>query len=93
MARPEFTCLRQVAEPVPLYKTKLRKLKKTNKAKRIRRAAVQTTTYPPLNNQITWRKIPWINLRGHWLQQAGFEIGVRYRIEVQNNKLVLVVTD
>ena len=92
MARPDFTCLARVAEPVPLYKNKLRKLKKPNKAIRTRWATVQTTIYPPLQNSAgICRRVPWINLRGHWLTQAGFEIGTKYRIEVQNKKLRLVV--
>jgi hypothetical protein len=37
------------------------------------------------------RRVPWINLRGHWLAQAGFEIGTPYRIEVRDKKLLLVV--
>jgi hypothetical protein len=92
MARADSTCLAQVAEPVPRYKHKPRKLKKPNKATRVRWATVQTAIYPPLQNAAgIGRRVPWLNLRGHWLAQAGFEIGTPYRIEVRNKKLVLVV--
>lgn len=36
----------------------------------------------------TWRKTPWINLRGFWLEEVGFEIGTPYTIEVYDKKLV-----
>lgn len=93
MATYQCTCLAQVAEPVPLYKNKPRKLKKSNKAARVRWATVLTQHYPPAqsNPHTPWRKIPWINLKGYWLEQAGFEIGTQYRIEVQNKNLRLVV--
>lgn len=81
----------RVAEPTSPYKTKPRKLKKPNKATRVRWAAVQPAVYPPLQQQHAWRKIPWLNLRGHWLDRAGFHIGTRYRIVVQNKKILLVV--
>ncbi|WP_017444181.1 SymE family type I addiction module toxin [Gayadomonas joobiniege] len=48
----------------------------------------------PLKNDTgagAWRKIPWINLRGFWLEQAGFEIGTPYTIEVYDKKLVFTV--
>lgn len=92
MARADSTCLAQVAEPVPRYKNKPRKLKKSNKVTRVRWATVQTAIYPPLPNTASvGRRVPWINLRGHWLEQAGFGIGTKYRIEVRDKKLLLVV--
>ena len=36
----------------------------------------------------TWCKIPWINLRGFWLEQAGFQIGTAYTIQAYDGKLV-----
>jgi hypothetical protein len=91
VATYQCTCLAQVAEPVPLYKNKHRKLKKPNKATRVRWATVQTTIYPPLQNSASvGRRVPWLNLRGHWLAQAGFEIGTPYHIEVRDKKLLLV---
>jgi hypothetical protein len=35
------------------------------------------------------RKVPWIRLRGIWLEQAGFTIGTPVRIRVMSGCLVL----
>ncbi|MFP3563790.1 SymE family type I addiction module toxin [Paraburkholderia sp. SIMBA_030] len=32
---------------------------------------------------------PWIRLSGRWLEEAGFGIGGRIRVEVQGNKLII----
>ncbi|WP_278500700.1 SymE family type I addiction module toxin [Paraburkholderia fungorum] len=32
---------------------------------------------------------PWIRLSGRWLEQAGFEISGRIRVEVERGKLVI----
>jgi toxic protein SymE len=32
---------------------------------------------------------PWIRLSGRWLQEAGFEISGKVRVEVQKGKLVI----
>ncbi|MDQ7982492.1 SymE family type I addiction module toxin [Paraburkholderia sp. SARCC-3016] len=36
--------------------------------------------YPP---------VPWIRLSGRWLEEAGFEISGKARVEVQKGKLVI----
>ena len=62
----------------------------------IRHATVHTSAYPPLKfntNAGAWRPIPWINLRGLWLEQAGFNLSNPYTIEVFQNKLVLTVRE
>lgn len=62
----------------------------------LRRATVHSNSYPPLadsNNCQSWRPIPWINLRGHWLEKAGFGIGVGYTVEVGDGVLVFRVAD
>ena len=54
-------------------------------------AKVLSIGYPPLKSNPgsgAWRNVPWINLRGHWLEQAGFAIGTQYTIEVYHGKLV-----
>ncbi|WP_416068871.1 SymE family type I addiction module toxin [Pseudomonas protegens] len=33
--------------------------------------------------------IPWLRLRGHWLQQVGFKVNQKIRIEVSKNRLVI----
>ncbi len=53
-----------------------------------------TTGYPPLKTNPgcgTYRNAPWINLRGFWLEQAGFSIGTPHTIEVYDKKLVFTV--
>ncbi|MEJ2425736.1 MAG: SymE family type I addiction module toxin [Candidatus Thiodiazotropha sp.] len=35
------------------------------------------------------RPVPWIQLKGHWLQQAGFEINTPVKVRVMNGCLVL----
>lgn len=83
MTNEHSTCLWLVQEPsTPYLLTKTRQV------------TVQSTGYPPLKNDNgagAWRKIPWINLRGYWLEQAGFEIGTPYTIEVYDKKLVFTV--
>jgi len=81
------TCLWLVQEPNTSYKT-------TDSPSMTRQVTVQSTGYPPLKTDTgdgAWRKIPWINLRGFWLEESGFEIGTPYTIEVYNKKLVFTV--
>jgi toxic protein SymE len=35
------------------------------------------------------RPVPWIQLKGHWLQQARFEINTPVKVRVMNGCLVL----
>lgn len=35
------------------------------------------------------RPVPWIQLRGHWLKQAGFEINTPVKVRVMDGCLVL----
>ncbi len=37
------------------------------------------------------RPVPWIQLKGHWLRQAGFEIDTPIKIRVMDGCLVLTV--
>jgi len=37
------------------------------------------------------RPVPWIQLKGHWLQQAGFEIHSPVKIRVMDGCLVLTI--
>ena len=83
MAKPEFTCLWQVHEPKKHYKTHS-----------ARQATVLSIGYPPLKSNPgcgACRHVPWINLRGFWLEQAGFSIGTQYTIEVYEGKLVFLI--
>lgn len=87
MTNDHSTCLWLVQEPTHTYHT-------DNPPLTSKRATVLTAGYPPLksnNGAGTWRKIPWINLRGFWLEQAGFQIGTPYTIQTYDGKLVFTV--
>lgn len=36
------------------------------------------------------KEVPWLNVSGLWLQQAGFNIGDRLKITVENNRLTII---
>lgn len=33
--------------------------------------------------------VPWIQMKGYWLEQAGFLIGCRVKVQVIKNRLIL----
>jgi len=35
--------------------------------------------------------VPWIQMRGRWLNEAGFAIGTKVRVQVKPGRLVLTV--
>jgi len=35
------------------------------------------------------RSVPWIQMKGHWLRQAGFEINTQIKVRVMDGCLVL----
>lgn len=37
------------------------------------------------------RSVPWINIKGHWLKQAGFDINTPVKVRVMEGCLVLTV--
>ncbi|MFS1523876.1 SymE family type I addiction module toxin [Microbulbifer sp. 2304DJ12-6] len=37
------------------------------------------------------RSVPWIQMKGHWLRQAGFEINTSVKVRVMAGCLVLTV--
>jgi toxic protein SymE len=39
------------------------------------------------------RPVPWIHLKGHWLNQAGFEISTPVKIRVMHGCLVLTAEE
>ena len=43
------------------------------------------------NNFTGLRMVPWIRLRGVWLEQAGFSIGQLLKVEVQRKRVVIWV--
>lgn len=69
-------------------------------AKRPTGAQVRTlktgrTFYPVVpggsNNFTGLRAIPWIRLRGVWLEKAGFSVGQLLKVKVQHKKVVISV--
>ena len=81
------TCLWPVQEPARSYSP-------SDQQHISKQVIVQSAGYPPLKTNPgagAWRRIPWINLRGFWLEQAGFEIGAPYTIEVYDRRLVFKI--
>jgi len=56
-----------------------------------RRITVGTAHYPALlgRDYTGDRDVPYIRLRGHWLQRAGFTPNGRIRVSVRNGRLVM----
>ncbi len=56
-----------------------------------RRITVGTAHYPALHGREprSDREVPYIRLRGHWLQRAGFPPNVRIRVSVRDGCLVM----
>lgn len=78
------TCLAPVQETTQTYQS-------THSLRATKHATVLTAGYPPLKSDPgcgAWRRIPWINLRGFWLEQAGFQIGTSYTIEIHDGILI-----
>lgn len=51
-----------------------------------RKAKVHYKAVPRLHD---YKMVPWVNLSGCWLEEAGFEIGDAIAIIVDKNKLVI----
>jgi toxic protein SymE len=62
-------------------------------AKQIRRAKVHALYRPGVvrwgRNYNTGKNVPWLNVNGLWLEQAGFTIGDQIEINVSRNRLVI----
>lgn len=70
-----------VREPVPDYKT----------TRNTRTLKVTATHYDySLKDHRIPRPVPWIQLKGYWLEQAGFAIGTPLTVKVSKGKLVIV---
>ena len=57
-----------------------------------RRLKIAADYYPANNRQNGYARskpVPWIRLKGLWLQQAGFEINEKIRIRVMKGCLVI----
>ena len=60
-----------------------------------RRIKVNTTHYPYQTQkppiQTNYRPVPWIQMKGNWLHNAGFTINTPVNIKVRHGCLVLTV--
>jgi len=56
-----------------------------------KRITVGTAHYPALLGRDRGgdREVPYIRLRGHWLQRAGFPLNGRIRVSVRNGCLIM----
>ena len=35
------------------------------------------------------KSVPWINIKGYWLNEAGFSIGTLVRVKISKNRIIL----
>jgi toxic protein SymE len=68
-------------------------LKKNFMNRKIRRAKIHGLYRPGVvrwyTKQDSGKYVPWLNVNGLWLEQAGFMIGDRIQIDVSNNRLII----
>ncbi|MBV7532858.1 SymE family type I addiction module toxin [Chitinophaga sp. sic0106] len=49
--------------------------------------------YKSVPRDTYYRKVPWLNLSGVWLEKLGFDVGDNIKIEIQQNSLVITVAE
>ena len=63
--------------------------------RKTRRMKVSESSYPQLlskpDPRVGDRVIPWIRLRGQWLERAGFAVGQRLTVRVYRKRLVICI--
>ncbi|MDQ0108948.1 toxic protein SymE [Chitinophaga terrae (ex Kim and Jung 2007)] len=59
-------------------------MKRKNRTAKIHYKSVPRDTY--------YKKVPWLNLSGVWLEKIGFDVGDNITIVVQNKSLVISVS-
>ncbi|WP_233527987.1 SymE family type I addiction module toxin [Cupriavidus sp. Agwp_2] len=61
----------------------------------VRTIKISRTQFPVVpgksNNFTGLRTIPWIRLRGVWLERAGFSVGQSLKVRVQRQRIVIWV--
>jgi len=57
--------------------------------KTIKRAKLHGKYRSPSYRSSVSRNLPWLNLSGIWLEEAGFCIGQRIEIRVENRQLII----
>ncbi|WP_354674954.1 SymE family type I addiction module toxin [Cupriavidus alkaliphilus] len=59
----------------------------------VRTIKISRTQFPVVpsrsNNFTGLRTIPWIRLRGVWLERAGFSVGQTLKVRVQRQRIVI----
>lgn len=55
----------------------------------IRKAKLHTKYHPATKPWRTDREVPWLNLSGRWLEEAGFRAGDAVDIRVEENMLII----
>jgi len=43
-------------------------------------------------NHTVYSSVPWINIQGQWLEQAGFSINTPIKVEVSEGRLILTAS-
>jgi toxic protein SymE len=57
--------------------------------KLIRRGKLHGRYQPVKDKWYSGRNVPWLNIRGLWLERAGFQVGDPIEIEVENGVLTI----
>ena len=55
----------------------------------IKRAKLQSKYYTPTYRSRVGRNLPWLNISGLWLERAGFGVGQKVEIAIENRKLTI----
>lgn len=57
--------------------------------KKPRKVKLYSKSRPCQSSCIGLKEVPWLNVSGMWLEQAGFGIGDQVEITVRQNKLII----
>jgi len=76
--------------------TKVKSSKKSGKFPYYRQLKVRKSYYyyqygdfQPRDRYAPLESVPWINIQGYWLTEAGFSIGVLVRVKISKNCIIL----
>ena len=47
--------------------------------------------FQPRNRYHPIKPVPWINIKGYWLNEAGFSIGTPLQVKVNKGRIVLTI--
>lgn len=57
--------------------------------KPIRKIRLQSKYQPRIKQWNGYKQLPWLNVSGIWLEQAGFKAGDQVEITIENEKLII----